>query len=224
MSRRGLLRKSVVGTCLIVLAVSAQAADPKKDGATVKGADAGSAQTGGGQSSAWVKICETAAFKAADGKEEQKKICLTHHERIDANTGVVLVSAAIRQIEGQTQPSLMLMVPLGMALPIGVQAKVDEEKDIFKMPFTVCHQGGCAAEMVATPEMIARMKAGKQLMVAAVNVGGTPLGFPVPLNGFDTAYDGAAMDSGKYAEARKKLMDVVRQRQAELGKAPPTAK
>ena len=112
----------------------------------------------------------------------------------------------------------MVMVPLGMALTVGVQAKVDEDKDILKLPFTVCHQGGCAAEGPATPEFIAKLKAGKQLMVAAVNVGGTPLGFPVPLNGFGPALDGPPMDSKKYAEARKNLMDIVKQRQAELAK------
>jgi invasion protein IalB len=168
--------------------------------------------------SAWVKVCDQVTFKTND-KEEKKKICLTHHERIDANTGSVLVSAAIREIEGQPAPSLMVMVPLGMAIPVGIQAKVDEDKDIIKLPYTVCHQGGCAAEGPATPELIAKLKSGKQLMIAAVNVSGTPLGFPVPLVGFGPALEGGPMDSGKYADARKKLMDVVKQRQAELAKA-----
>lgn len=219
MSSKRALRRVIAGVTLITLAAAAEAADAKKDVAKAKDAEPTNAQN-----SAWVKICEKAAFKAIDGKDEPKKICLTHHERIDANTGVVLVSAAIREIEGQSQPSLMLMVPLGMALPVGVQAKVDEDKDIAKMPFTVCHQGGCAAEMAASLELIAKLKAGKQLMVATVNVSGTPLGFPVPLNGFGPAYDGAPMDSGKYAEARKKLMDIVRQRQADQAKTAAAGK
>ena len=41
--------------------------------------------------------------KDKDGKDEKKElnICLTHHERLDGNTGMVLVSAAVRQVEGQ---------------------------------------------------------------------------------------------------------------------------
>ena len=76
--------------------------------------------------SAWVKLCEKAPLvkKDKDGKDvkEEKNLCLTHHERLDGNTGMVLVSAAIRQIEGQEKQSLMIMVPLGMAIPPGVRA------------------------------------------------------------------------------------------------------
>jgi hypothetical protein len=37
---------------------------------------------------------------------------------------MVLVSAAIREIEGNPKKSLMIMVPLGMALPPGLRAAV----------------------------------------------------------------------------------------------------
>src|SRR6185295_4523351 len=54
--------------------------------------------------SAWVKLCEKAPFntKDKDGKDvkNEKNICLTHHERLDGNTGMVMVSAAILEIEG----------------------------------------------------------------------------------------------------------------------------
>ena len=57
------------------------------------------------QDSAWVKLCEkaNAVTKDKDGNEERKevKICLTHHERLDGNSGMVLVSAAMRQMDGQ---------------------------------------------------------------------------------------------------------------------------
>jgi invasion protein IalB len=171
--------------------------------------------------SAWVKVCEQATFKV-DNRDESKKVCLTHHERLDANTGMVLVSAAIREIEGQPKPSLIIMLPLGMALLPGVQAKIDTDADIIKFPFTFCHPAGCSGEMEASPELIAKLKNGKELMVAAINVSGSPLGFPVPMTGFTPALDGPALDSQKYAEARRGLMDVIKRRQAELaqGKKP----
>ena len=62
--------------------------------------------------------------KDKDGKEEKKElnICLTHHERLDGNTGMVLVSAAVRQVEGQDKQHFMVMVPLGMMLQAGMRA------------------------------------------------------------------------------------------------------
>ena len=81
-----------------------------------------------GEQVMWVKLCEKAPVftKDKDGKDirEEKGICLTHHERLDGNTGMVLVSAAIRQVEGQDKQHLMVMVPLGMALQPGLRATV----------------------------------------------------------------------------------------------------
>src|ERR1044072_2614424 len=52
----------------------------------------GGAAAAAGNKSAWVKLCEKAPFntKDKDGKEvkNEKNICLTHHERLDGNTGI----------------------------------------------------------------------------------------------------------------------------------------
>jgi hypothetical protein len=42
------------------------------------------------------------------------------------------------------------------------------------------------------------------------------MGFPVPLSGFNKAFDGPAADPVKYEESRKQLMEVFRKRQQEL--------
>src|SRR5690606_8013889 len=85
-------------------------------------------QAEGQQQSAWVKLCEKAPLASRDkeGKlvREEKEICLTHHERLDGNTGMVIVSAALRHVEGIDKEHLMIMVPLGMAIPPGVRAAV----------------------------------------------------------------------------------------------------
>jgi invasion protein IalB len=168
-----------------------------------------------GDQSAWVKLCEKAPSLTEPKKE--LNVCLTHHERLDGNTGMVLVSAAIRQVEGQDKEALMVMVPLGMALPPGVQVKVDE-KDPVKLQFTLCHAAGCTAEGEATKAVIEQMKTGKQVVVAAINLAGKAIGFPVPLTGFDKAYAGPPVDNEKYKEARKRLMSAIRERQIEMAK------
>ena len=162
------------------------------------------------QEAAWVKLCEKAPSLQEEGQELD--VCLTHHERIDGNTGRVLVSAAIRQVEGKDTRSLMVMVPLGMALPAGVQAKVDDNEPI-KLNYTLCHVGGCTAETQATDEIIEQFRNGKQVVVAAMNLAGKPIGFPVPLSGFTKAYAGDPVDNEKYRAARQQLMQTIRQRQ-----------
>jgi invasion protein IalB len=169
----------------------------------------------GEEQSAWVKLCEKAP-NITDPKQEMN-VCLTHHERLDGASGRVLVSAAIREVDGQTTKSLMVMVPLGMALPPGVQVKVDEGEPI-KLQFTLCHAAGCTAEAEATPAVIEQMKKGKQVVVAAINLAGKAIGFPVPLTGFDKALAGKPVDNEKYKEARKRLMLAIRDRQIELAK------
>src|SRR5262245_47502921 len=62
--------------------------------------------------SARVKLCEkaTATQKTKDGRDEKKdlNICLTHHERLDGDSGMVLVSAAVRQVEGQDKQAFLV--------------------------------------------------------------------------------------------------------------------
>lgn len=186
--------------------------------------------------SAWVKLCEKAPLvkKDKDGKDvkEEKNLCLTHHERLDGNTGMVLVSAAIRQIEGQEKQSLMIMVPLGMAIPPGIRAavyskeqwaavqkneKIDEKalKPI-ELKYSLCHPAGCTAETEATKEITDQLAAGGGLMVLAMNAAAQPVAFPVPLDGYNEATAGAPIDNKKYAEARGALMKQIRERQVQM--------
>lgn len=183
--------------------------------------------------SAWVKLCEKAPLVKAgkDGKQEssEKEICLTHHERLDGNTGMVLVSAALRKVEGNDKQSLMVMVPLGMAIPAGVRAAVytpeqwakaaknekvdDKELKPFNLKYSLCHPAGCTAEVEATPEMVESLKKGGGLMILAMNAATQPIGFPVPLDGFTAAYEGEPVNNEAYAQARGQLMAQIRERQ-----------
>ena len=201
-------------------------------GATAGGPEAATAA----DKSAWVKLCEKAPLvkKDKDGKEvkEEKSLCLTHHERLDGNTGMVLVSAAIRDIEGQDKKSLMVMVPLGMAIPPGIRAAVytkeqwaavskqekvdDKQLKPVELKFSLCHPAGCTAETEATAEIIQQMKTGGGMMIVAMNAAAQPIGFPVPLDGFAEALAGPPIDNKEYAQARSQLMAQIRDRQQQL--------
>lgn len=228
----------VLGISVCLAVASAQTPPPAKKppaAADKKAAPAG----GGGAQTAWVKLCEkaTAQVKGKDGKEEKKdlNICLTHHERLDGNTGMVLVSAALRQIDGQDKQHFMVMVPLGMLIQPGMKAtvfpknlwekvqknekleKADEAKlKGLQLGFTLCHAAGCTAEMDATPELLTDLKSSGGLMIFAIAASGAPIAFPVPLGGFEQALAGQPVDTQKYGEARKQLMMQIAQRQQQL--------
>jgi invasion protein IalB len=170
------------------------------------------------EQSAWVKLCEKAKVKKGE-KVDELEICLTHHERIDGTTGQVIVSAALREVQGAEKKHLMVMVPLGVALPAGLQIKIDDDKEPMKLNYTICHPGGCTAEIEATPELINKLKKGKQMIVAAMNITAKPFFLPVPLDGFERTIAGAPVDPKLYAEARGNAMKEIVERQKALYEA-----
>jgi invasion protein IalB len=196
-----------------------------------------------GASNPWVKLCEkaTATAKSKEGKEEKKElnICMTHHERIDGGSGMVVVSAALQQLkvegEAQEKQQFLIMVPTGMLLKPGMRAtlfpkdlwdKVEKKEKLDKaeesklkaitLDYTLCHPLGCTAETEATPELLTNLKTHGGLMVFALRASGAPVAFPVPLAGFDQALKGPPVDPKQYGEARKALMMQIAQRQHEL--------
>lgn len=208
-----------------------------KSAAPAKKEAAPAAQQGGDKpQSAWVKLCEKSPIvvpnKEGKPSREMRNICLTHHERLDGNTGLVLVSAALRQVEGEDKQHLMLMVPLGMALEPGLRATIynaeqwekiqknekfdDTKLEPLKFKFSLCHPAGCTAEHEATKELVDSFKQGAGIIVLAINAQRQVVAFPVPLTGFTDALDGQPVDNEKYSEARKALMMQIAQRQQQL--------
>ena len=221
----------LIGTFAFTAGVSAQ--EKKKAPEKAAPAPAANAAADPNQS-AWVKLCEKigGVTKDKDGKEKKEEfnVCLTHHERLDANSGMVIVSAAVRQVQGQDKMAFMVMVPLGMFVQPGMRAAVYtkelweklqknekiEENQLkpFGLPYSVCHMGGCTAEIELKPELLQELKTGGGLMIIAVDGGSRqPLFFPVPLNGFETTLAGAPVDPEKYTNARRALMEQIAQRQ-----------
>ena len=201
-----------------------------KDAAAVKDAAAA------GKQSDWVKLCDKASVtrKDKDGKEtkDEKNICTTLNERLDANTGMTL-SAGIIEVDGPDKERLVVMIPpLNLAVAQGMRAiihtkeqwakaskneKVDEKTlKLIELKYTQCNPGGCAAEAEATKELIDQMKNGGGIVFLAVNVAAQPLVFAVPLEGFTEAMAGKPIDNQEYAKARGQALAQVRQRQAQL--------
>jgi invasion protein IalB len=160
---------------------------------------------------AWVKLCMKSE------QTQNKEICLVNHEGLEPNTGMVLIAAAVRKVEGEEKQQLLVRVPTAYALviPAGVEIKIDENQPV-KLQYAICFPTSCQVQLELTKEMMESMRKGKQMVVAAMNIQQKTMGFPVPLSGFAKAYDGPPVDSAKYEESRRQLMEVFRKRQQEL--------
>lgn len=169
-----------------------------------------SAQGGNGE---WVKACKS-------GEDiGNKQVCLVSHEGLDPNAGLVVVTASVRTVEGEVKQHLLVMVTTAytLVIPAGVQIKIDENEPI-QLQYSVCLPPSCEAQMELTKEMLEKLRTGKQLIVAAMNMQQKTMGFGVPLAGFSAASDGPPVDYDKYQEARRQMLEQSRQRQIELAK------
>jgi invasion protein IalB len=187
-------------------------AQPKSTAApkTQAGAPA-AAPAAGAAEDAWVKLC------MRNEQTQNKEICLINHEGLEPNTGMVLIAAAVRKVEGEEAQQLLIRVPTAYALviPAGVEVKIDEQQPI-KLQYAICFPTSCQVQLEVTKELMENMRKGKQMVVAAMNIQQKTMGFPVPLAGFSKAYDGPPVDSAKYEESRRQLMEMFRKRQQEL--------
>jgi invasion protein IalB len=179
--------------------------------APAAGAPAAAATPGTGTEDAWVKLC------MRNEQTQNKEICLINHEGLEPNTGMVLIAAAVRKVEGEEKQQLLIRVPTAYALvmPPGVELKIDEQPPI-KLQYAICFPTSCQVQLELTKELMDTLRKSKQMVVAAMNIQQKTMGFPVPLSGFGKAYDGPPVDSAKYEESRRQLMEMFRKRQQEL--------
>ena len=85
-------------------------------------------------------------------------------------------------------------------------------------PYVICFQNGCMSDYDVTPELLANMKKGQNLVVQAINSNGAPLTLPLPLAEFAKAYDGPPTDPKVFEETQKKLQEELQKRAEEARK------
>ena len=82
----------------------------------------------------------------------------------------------------------ILMLPLGIALPPGVQIQIDEGEPV-RIQFEHCISAGCRAPFPLEEGLVESMKAGKQAKVTFYDASRRPVELPVSLAGFTAAYE-----------------------------------
>jgi invasion protein IalB len=99
-----------------------------------------------------------------------------------------MVRASVR-VPGDTRtPSMLVQLPLGLFLPVGVKLQVDEGKPL-DLQVQTCEAQGCFVASAMDAELLAAIKAGKQLNIGVQTLNKEKLSFTMPLDGFTAAYE-----------------------------------
>ncbi|MDB5532049.1 MAG: Invasion associated locus [Hyphomicrobiales bacterium] len=155
----------------------------------------------------WTKFC----LKGQDANAKQ--VCFTGKDgRIES--GQPVIAAVIIEPEGEPKKILRVTLPLGMQLVHGTRVIIDANAPA-QSPYVICFANGCMSDYEVTPELLANLKKGQNLIVQAINSNGAPLTLPLPLAEFAKAYDGPPTDPKVFEETQKKLQEELQKRAAE---------
>ena len=159
--------------------------------------------------SPWLKVC-------GKGPEtNNKEVCvLTKDGRLENGMPVAIVQ--LFEPEGEAKV-LRVTVPLGMQLQHGTRMMIYQGQPA-QSPYKICFPVGCMSDYPVTDDMISRMKKGQQIIVQAINMQGTPISLPLPLNDFAKAYDGPPTDPKVVEEQQRKLQEELQKRAEEARK------
>jgi invasion protein IalB len=130
----------------------------------------------------WTLHCEPLA-------KVQPEFCEMRQRVVDQKGDRVLL-AVIGKLPNLGTPGLLILLPLGIALPPGTFLQIDggERQPV---PVERCEKQGCRIEMLLKPEFLAQLKAGTKAIVSFHvydNQGKRPqVDVPISLLGFSAA-------------------------------------
>lgn len=195
------------------------AAQPQQPAPQQQQAAPAQPQAGGEQPqlifSPWVKLCNK------DSDPNSKRVCVTVKDgRVES--GLLVVSVAIIEMDGEQRKLMRMSLPYGVALQHGTRMIVDQGQPV-TAPFVTClppvvPPGGCIADYDANADIIGRMKKGTQLTVQAIHMNGQAMSPQLDLKDFAKAYDGPPTDPKVFEEQQKKLQDELQKRAEEARK------
>jgi len=158
----------------------------------------------------WTKFC----LKGQDANAKQ--VCFTGKDgRIES--GQPVVAAVVIEPEGEPKKILRVTLPLGMLLVHGTRIIIDNNPPA-QSPYVICFQNGCMSDYDVTPDMVANMKKGQNLVVQAISSNSQPVTLALPLSDFAKAYDGPPTDPKVFEENQKKLQEELQKRAEEARK------
>jgi len=158
----------------------------------------------------WTKFC----LKGQDANAKQ--VCFTGKDgRIES--GQPVIAAVVIEPEGEPKKILRVTLPLGMLLVHGTRIIVDNNPPA-QSPYVICFANGCMSDYEVTPELLANLKKGQNLVVQAISSNNQPVTLPLPLGDLAKAFDGPPTDPKQFEETQKKLQEELQKRAEEARK------
>lgn len=122
-----------------------------------------------------------------------KPTCVAFQNAVLTDSGARIVYVEAGYPPGQQRPVLFVTAPLGVYLPAGVEAVVDDGRRQ-SVRMLHCDQNGCHGAGILEQDMLAAMQDGEQLVIHFRNNAGRVFRVPLSLNGFADAWEAATAD------------------------------
>jgi invasion protein IalB len=128
------------------------------------------------------------AARCASASRDAPLECAIEQTAVLSKTGQLIVLVNIRVPSDTHAPVLLLQLPLGLNLPVGAKLQVDDGKSA-DLQIQTCDNRGCYASTPIAADLLAAMKAGKQLKLSFQNLNKETITIPMPLTDFAATYD-----------------------------------
>ena len=128
------------------------------------------------------------AARCSSASRDAPLECAIEQTAVLSKTGQLIVLVNIRVPSDTHAPILQLQLPLGINLPVGAKLQVDDGKSA-DLQILTCDNRGCYANIPIAADLLAAMKAGKQLKLSFQNLNKETMTIPMPLTDFPAAYD-----------------------------------
>ena len=167
----------------------------------------------------WFKLCQDVPNRSAP--DQKREECATSYEAYNPVTGQLLLMVQAKTVPGvDDQDRFIVTLPIGLFLPIGAQAKIDESEPV-QLQFVYCLVQGCVATLAKNEDhkpFLDKLKKGGKLAVVASTLQGQPYVSGIPLEGFTKAMKGKPMEMKDYQKKAEKVRESVMARRAEIEK------
>lgn len=114
--------------------------------------------------------------------------CAMEQSGVLTKTGQLVVLVNVRVPSDTHVPVMLVQLPLGLDLANGAKLQVDDGKTS-DLQLQTCENRGCFASTQIAPDLLAALRAGKQLKLSFQNLSKESITIPLPLTDFAAAYD-----------------------------------
>ena len=128
------------------------------------------------------------AVRCSSASRDAPLECAIEQSAVLTKTGQLIILVSVR-VPGDTHtPVALVQLPLGLNLPAGAKIQIDDGKTV-DLQIQTCENRGCYAGTAISPDVLAALKAGKELKLSFQNLAKETITIPMPLTDFASAYD-----------------------------------